>query len=118
MALLFEEIESAYKFVPRPDLPPFLADNLKHELRGYQIRALQNFIFYMTNVNYQAIKPKHLLFHMATGSGKTMIIASTILHLYAQGYRNFVFFVNTTNIILKNPRQPRQFLLCKISLYG
>jgi type III restriction enzyme len=120
MALLFEEIEGAYKFVPRPDLPPFIADNLKHELRTYQIKALQNFIFYMTNANYQAINPKHLLFHMATGSGKTMMIASTILELYARGYRNFVFFVNTTNIILKtkenlaNPRSPKYLFREKI----
>ncbi len=38
---------------------------------------------------------------MATGSGKTNIIASTILYLYEKGYRDFVFFVNTQNIITK-----------------
>ncbi len=38
---------------------------------------------------------------MATGSGKTNIIASTMLYLYEQGYRDFIFFVNTQNIITK-----------------
>jgi type III restriction enzyme len=38
---------------------------------------------------------------MATGSGKTLIIAGLILYLYQQGYRNFLFFVNSRNIVLK-----------------
>src|SRR5438309_1957786 len=38
---------------------------------------------------------------MATGSGKTLIMAGLILYLYEQGYRNFLFFVNSTNIIGK-----------------
>ena len=42
-----------------------------------------------------------LLFHMATGSGKTLIMAAAMLYLYQQGYRNFIFFVNSTNIIEK-----------------
>ncbi|MDD5084379.1 MAG: DEAD/DEAH box helicase family protein [Candidatus Moranbacteria bacterium] len=101
MPILYEEIKSAFEWVPRPEIPQFLADNLKHDFRAYQREALENFIFYLSNPKYSAIKPKHLLFHMATGSGKTNIIASTILFLYSQGYRNFVFFVNTANIIMK-----------------
>lgn len=38
---------------------------------------------------------------MATGSGKTLLMAGLILYLYKQGYRNFLFFVNTNNIIYK-----------------
>lgn len=38
---------------------------------------------------------------MATGSGKTLIMAGLMLYLYDQGYRNFLFFVNSTNIINK-----------------
>ena len=38
---------------------------------------------------------------MATGSGKTLIMAGLILYLYRKGYRNFLFFVNATNIIEK-----------------
>ena len=43
----------------------------------------------------------HYLFHMATGSGKTLVMAGLILYLYEKGYRNFLFFVNSTNIIDK-----------------
>lgn len=43
----------------------------------------------------------HLLFHMATGSGKTLIMAGAMLYLYEQGYRNFLFFVGSTNILEK-----------------
>jgi type III restriction enzyme len=38
---------------------------------------------------------------MATGSGKTLVMAGVILDLYEQGYRNFIFFVNSSNIIEK-----------------
>ena len=38
---------------------------------------------------------------MATGSGKTLIMAGLILYLYEQGFKNFLFFVNSTNIIEK-----------------
>ena len=38
---------------------------------------------------------------MATGSGKTLIMAGAILELYRLGYRNFIFFVNTDTIIRK-----------------
>jgi type III restriction enzyme len=45
--------------------------------------------------------PAQILFHMATGSGKTLIMAGLVLHLYTLGYRNFLFFVSNTNIIRK-----------------
>ena len=38
---------------------------------------------------------------MATGSGKTLIMAGLILYLYERGHRNFLFFVSSTNIIEK-----------------
>ena len=38
---------------------------------------------------------------MATGSGKTLIMAGIILYLYEKGYRNFLFFVNSGNVIEK-----------------
>ena len=45
--------------------------------------------------------PVQLLFNMATGSGKTLIMAGLILGLYKRGYRNFIYFVNSKNIIEK-----------------
>ena len=38
---------------------------------------------------------------MATGSGKTLIMAGLMLYLYEKGFRNFLFFVNSNNIIRK-----------------
>ena len=101
MPMLYEEIATGISFLGKPPIPQCISDNLKHDFRPYQINAMENFIFYMTNKKYQTVMPKHLLFHMATGSGKTNIIASAILYLYCQGYRNFIFFVNTENIIIK-----------------
>ena len=70
------------------------------ELREYQKEALGRFDFYFKDYQ-QRLYPAHLLFHMATGSGKTLIMAANILQLYKQGYRNFIFFVNSVNIIEK-----------------
>ena len=38
---------------------------------------------------------------MATGTGKTLIMAALILYFKEQGYHNFIFFVNSTNILEK-----------------
>ncbi len=100
-SVLYESIETYFDVVERPEIPKSITQNIRQALRPYQVEALENFIFYNTNKKYKEIKNKHLLFHMATGSGKTNIIASTILYLYEQGYRDFIFFVNTTNIITK-----------------
>ncbi len=74
--------------------------NSMFELREYQKEAIGRFIYYMDGY-YSKTMPTQLLFHMATGSGKTLIMAANILYLYALGYRNFIFFVNSTNIIEK-----------------
>ncbi len=74
--------------------------NPKFELRDYQLEALGRFDSYFKE--YQKRKyPSQLLFHMATGSGKTLIMAANILQLYLLGYRNFIFFVNSTNVVEK-----------------
>lgn len=41
------------------------------------------------------------MFNMATGTGKTMLMAACILYYYKQGYRHFLFFVNQNNIVDK-----------------
>ena len=100
--LLYHEIESAFEYVDKPTIPLSIVENLKQPLRPYQVSALENFIFYLDeSKKHKDLTNKHLLFHMATGSGKTNIIASTILYLYEKGYRDFIFFVNTNNIITK-----------------
>jgi len=108
---LYKEIETKIRGREEEDglqegtfvtVPDSITKNIKQPLRPYQEKALKNFIYYTeSNKKYKAIKNKHLLFQMATGSGKTNIVASTILYLYEKGYRDFIFFVNTTNIITK-----------------
>ncbi|GAA8343205.1 DEAD/DEAH box helicase family protein [Helicobacter pylori] len=41
------------------------------------------------------------MFEMATGSGKTLVMAGLILECYKQGYQNFIFFVNSVSILEK-----------------
>ncbi len=83
-------------------VPDFVAKNLKStfRIRDYQEEAISRFTYYIEE-DVEANYPIHLLFHMATGSGKTLLMASNILYLYEKGYRNFVFFVNSINIIKK-----------------
>ncbi|AHC14499.1 DEAD/DEAH box helicase family protein [Salinispira pacifica] len=85
-----------------PEIPESIKSNLNStfELRPYQEEAFSRFLFYYNNQTIRQ-KPSQILFHMATGSGKTLIMAGLILYLYEQGYRNFLFFVNSTNIINK-----------------
>lgn len=83
-------------------LPEYVNQNLnpKFEIRDYQTEALNRFDYYINSYK-KRIRPTQLLFQMATGSGKTLIMAGCILQLYKQGYRNFIFFVGSTNIIEK-----------------
>jgi type III restriction enzyme len=73
----------------------------KYSIRPYQKEALGRFDFYWKNDLKKNHQPTHLLYHMATGSGKTLVMAGLIIYLYKQGYRNFLFFVNSANIIDK-----------------
>jgi len=87
----------------KKEVPDSVSKNLnpKFELRPYQIEAFARFFHCHKNDFPNKILPLHFLFNMATGSGKTLIMAGLILYLYEQGYRNFLFFVNSTNIIEK-----------------
>ena len=85
------------------EIPDYLKDNLNpaFELRPYQEEAFARFFHCLDNHFPGKEKPLHFLFNMATGSGKTLIMAGLILYLYEKEYRNFLFFVNSTNIIEK-----------------
>ncbi|MBM3209374.1 type III deoxyribonuclease, partial [Candidatus Shapirobacteria bacterium] len=84
--------------------PDFVYKNLRQSfvIRPYQQEAFGRFVFYRSEYSARPRGvPVQLLYHMATGSGKTLIMAGLIIYLYEQGYRNFLFFVNSTNIIEK-----------------
>jgi type III restriction enzyme len=61
---------------------------------------------------------------MATGSGKTLVMAGLMLYLYEKGFRNFLFFVNSNNIIKKtkdnflNPQASKYLFNDKIVIDG
>lgn len=101
---LFEKIDVIRDAVGVIDeiLPSYISDNLnqRFDIRKYQKEAFQNFIYYYEKSNL-ITKPTQTLFHMATGSGKTLMMAGLILYLFKHGYRNFLFFVNSTTIINK-----------------
>ncbi len=105
MAYLFEKIDSIRQTVPKEIkvCPQYIKDNLNPNfvLREYQINAFENFITFYESSTLRVQYPSQVLFHMATGSGKTLIMAGIMLYLYKQGYRNFLFFVNLTTIIEK-----------------
>jgi type III restriction enzyme len=95
-----DALASAGMLSPMPDIiERNLASSI--QLREYQVQAFQNFVTYFENENLRKNKQVHTLFHMATGSGKTIIMAGLILYLYTKGYRKFLFFVNQTNILEK-----------------
>ena len=101
MPFLYEKIDTLREVGVSKELPKYIPENLNpnFELRPYQNNAFENFITYFES-DKLCQKPTQTLFHMATGSGKTLIMAGLILYLYKHGYRNFLFFVNLSNICL------------------
>lgn len=100
---LYEKLDILKQLSLLKDLPEYIVSNLNDNivLRDYQEEAFKYFITYYENTDLVKNKQVHTLFHMATGSGKTVMMAGLILYLYMQGYRKFLFFVNQTSIIEK-----------------
>jgi len=105
--MLFNEIESFKKFGGSPKIPDYIIDNLKFPLYEWQKTALENFLINENGrksktQNSEILSPNHLMFNMATGSGKTLVMAALILYYYKE-YKitNFIFFVNQNTIVGK-----------------
>ena len=121
---LYEEFETLRKRKKISSIPEYISKNLnpKFELRPYQMQAFENFVEHFEDEN--SPRPLQVLFHMATGSGKTLIMAGLMLYLYKQGYRNFLFFVNLTNILDKtrenflNPNSAKYLFVNDINIDG
>ncbi len=130
MANLQARLDSEFgrRNILRVKLPDYFETGLRasRHLRPYQQECLRYFLCYMNPDNDFDGKQSrpHLLFHMATGSGKTLIMACAMLHLYEQGYRNFLFFVNSTNIVEKtkdnffNPASSKYLFARQIFING
>lgn len=100
---LYEKIEALFENGENlPLIPGYVTYNLPKtfNLREYQKEALRYFI-YSYETSKREGKQLWNLFHMATGAGKTNMMSAIILYLYGKGYRNFIFFVNATNIVEK-----------------
>lgn len=87
-------------------LPEFVERNLKYPFFEWQKSALENFVIFDRTSKLKDFpdiknRPTHLLFNMATGAGKTMMMAALILYYFEKGYRHFLFFVNQNNIVDK-----------------
>lgn len=129
MAFLYDILlqEFGKRAVAQVAVPNHITDNLKPRFgqRPYQIEAFQRFILCDSeDFEGKPKRPFHLLYNMATGSGKTLIMAGLMLHLYQKGYRNFLFFVNSNNIIQKtkdnflNPQASKYLFNEKIVIDG
>lgn len=83
-------------------VPVHIQENLntRFVIRPYQKEALLRWFDYYESTQPSS-QPLQLLFNMATGSGKTLIMAALIVDLYKKGYRNFIFFVDKNNIVEK-----------------
>lgn len=102
--LKFPLVEQAKKaeenlFQETWETPKHISNNLIHTLRPYQNEALNNYHYTQTQIKPN---PQHVLFNMATGSGKTDLMAALILYLYQdKNYTNFLFTVNTNSVLIK-----------------
>ena len=129
MAYLYNTITEEFgrRELARTEVPNIILDNLRsgYGRRPYQIEAFQRFILcYNEDFEGKPHKPFHLLYNMATGSGKTLIMSGLILYLFAKGYRDFLFFVNSNNIITKtkdnflNPQSSKYLFNNKLVIDG
>ena len=82
------------------EIPEYISSNLRHPLRPYQKEAIGRYLYYK-NDEKNRVLPEQILYNMATGSGKTLLMAAIILEKYKQGERNFIFYVNNSNILTK-----------------
>jgi type III restriction enzyme len=129
MSFLYDKLvqEFGKREIARIPVPNYITDNLKPGFgqRPYQIESFQRYILCHTeDFTDRPKKPFHLLYNMATGSGKTLVMAGLIIYLYEKGYRNFLFFVNSNNIIKKtkdnflNPQASKYLFNDKIVIDG
>ena len=102
-SFLYEKLDTLKEINELASTPDIIEHGLSQNivLREYQKEAFQYFVTYFEKDALHKNKQIHALFHMATGSGKTVMMAGLILYLYTKGYRKFLFFVNQTNILKK-----------------
>lgn len=105
-------------------IPEYIKDNLKHQLRPYQNQALVN-LDWTQHQSSADDQYNQLLFNMATGSGKTDVLAALILYCYTEfAYHNFLFVVNTNAVVAKtydnllNTASPKYLFSQPLTIHG
>jgi len=103
---LYEEVkelnESLFNDQSAWETPAYIKENMVHTFRYYQDAALRHFHYSQVANEFRFRNVNHVLFNMATGSGKTDLMAGLILYLYQEhGYKNFLFLVNTNGVLSK-----------------
>lgn len=82
--------------------PDYIVKNLNHNLRYYQRDAIRYLHYTQKSEYFSFEKINQVMFNMATGSGKTDLMAGIILYLFKEkGYQNFLFTVNTNGVLSK-----------------
>lgn len=105
--------------------PEYLEKNMVHKFRHYQENALRYFHYALTDESFKNRNVDHVLFNMATGSGKTDLMAGLMLYLFQEHhYQNFLFIVNTDAVLKKtidnltNPESSKYLFAKQIVLDG
>lgn len=92
----FNKINQGY------ETPDYILQNMKHHFRYYQADAFRFYHYLLTEPQFSYHPSRQILFNMATGSGKTDLMAGLILYLYQEhGYQHFLFTVNTHSVLQK-----------------
>lgn len=96
--MLYESIEEK-KEVLDIEIPSYISENLKFSLYDWQKDAIENFlvneVVRSKKINKgEVLSTNHLMFNMATGSGKTLVMAALILYYYKEHkINNFIFLL-------------------------
>lgn len=94
MAYLYDTLikEFGKREVARTEVPNYISDNIKYDIRPYQEESFKRFMLcYNEDFDAKPNKPFHLLYNMATGSGKTLVMAGLMLYLYEKAIEIFCF---------------------------
>lgn len=101
-----------YSLNEEQGLPKYITGNLKHNLRHYQNSAIRNLLIILKafqvegSETYEVFRDfkevNQFLFRMATGSGKTDVMAASILALYKEKQvKRFLFTTNLKSVLNK-----------------
>ena len=80
-----------------------IVSNLRYPFFDWQKQAFENFLLWeKIRDAAKETEPNHLMFNMATGTGKTLLMAALILYYYyVKKINKFIFFVNQNAIVGK-----------------